>query len=145
MAKTELTITPSSWADNWAGGMTSKVQKIKDGVNRVTESPMEKAAASVDRQVEGVRRAAESGKTQAALRKVTLAEWKSKTAQKVGERLAGGVTAAKPKVQQFATEYGPVVSQLMGTVNAMPANTFEERMQKAMAWGQGLHENPYKK
>lgn len=145
MGKMNTNITPAEFANNWQSGSTNAVQKTIAGVNRVTESPTEKAADAVDRQVAGVQRAAQSGKTEAALRKVTLQEWKSKTAQKVGERMAGGVAAAKGKMQQFGEYLIPTLNSGMSTVNAMPATTFQERMQKMVAMATYMHENPYKR
>lgn len=145
MAKKGTNITAEEFATNWQQGSTNAIQKTVAGVNRVQESPMEKAANAVDRQVAGVQRAAQSGKTEAALRKVSLQEWKQKTAQKIQERMSGGVAAAKSKVKAFGEYLIPAVNSAMAEINAMPNTTYQERQAKMIAWSNAMHSNPYKK
>lgn len=144
MAKTQINIDPQSYAQNWGRGMTNAVGKMQEGVRRITENPMQKAADAVDRQVAGVQRAAQEGRTQAALRAVDFNEWKTKTAQKMGERVAGGVAAAQGKMQRFAAWLIPTINGGLPQINSMPAVTFEERKQKALAWMDYMHNNSYK-
>jgi hypothetical protein len=145
MAKSGVTISPDQFATNWGTGMTGSVTKIQDGVMRVQDNPMQKAAESVDKYVAGVQRAAASGRFQASLLAVNLQDWKNTTKQKVGERLAGGVTAAKPKMVKFGQYLIPTVNTLMQTVNQMPTMTLEDSINKMAAWARGMAANPYKK
>lgn len=145
MARTSITITADQFTKNWQNGMNNNVTKMKDGVGRVTENPMAKAAEAVDRQVAGVQRAAQSGKTQAALLAVDLASWKTVTMQKIGERLSGGVAAAATKMNKFGQYLISTVNQGMAQVNTMPKLTLADSKAKMIAWVDFMAANPYKR
>lgn len=104
-------------AKNWQRGMSQSGEKFKAGVNAVTESPTMKAAAAVDRQVAGVMRAAQEGKTQRALQAVTLESWKRDMLEKGAQRISTGAATAEPKVAAFFNEFFP---HLQAGMNSLP-------------------------
>lgn len=144
MAK-QVTISADQFAKNWGQGMNQSVQKIQDGVNRVTESPMDKAIQRQDAYVQGVIAAAGSGKWASGLRMVSLADWKQKTSQKVGERLNGGVTAAAPKMQKFGTWLIGTLNTILPQIDSMPKQTLEDSIARSTAMIRAMAGNPYKK
>lgn len=99
--------SPQAAAQRWANNLGASGDKIKQAVMAVTVSPTSKAAAAVDRQVAGVQAAAASGKTQAALNRVTLQDWQSAMVNKGINRLTSGAQQAQPKVQAFLTQFLP--------------------------------------
>lgn len=139
-----VTMSPQQLADNWKNGLTSSVQKIKDGISRVTESPMDKAAARSDAYLAGVSKAVQSGRWQNSLRQVDLNTWKTTTAQKVGERLAGGAQAAVPKVQRFAQWLIPQVNAASQAIDGMPKQTLQDSINRVAAFMTAMAANPYK-
>ena len=143
MAKV-ITMTPDQLATNWKNGMTNAVTKIQDGVSRVTDSPMQKAAAAQDRYLAGVNKAVQSGRFANALNAVDLNTWKNVTKQKVGERLAGGATAAVPKVTAFAKYLIPAVNNAVAVVDGMPKLTLQDSINRAAAFMTTMAANPYK-
>jgi hypothetical protein len=140
----QITMTPAQLATNWQNGLTNAVQKIKDGISRVTDSPMAKAAASQDKWVAGITKAAQSGRWANSLNAVDLNTWKTVTAQKVGERLSGGATAAVPKVTKFATWLIPAVNAASAQVATMPKLTLQDSINRAAAFMTAMAANPYK-
>lgn len=133
--------TAQTVANSWAQGMSTAGEKIKAGVNAVTESPTAKAAARADAYMAGVQRAIASGKWQAALQAVTLQDWKTSMIDKGVTRIAAGAAAAKPKFQQFMTEFLPYLQQGVQQLQSMPRGDIEQNIQRAvtmMRWNSGF-------
>ncbi len=145
MSKSSISITADQFGTNWKNGMTANVTKMQEGISRVQENPMEKAAAAVDKYQAGVNAAVASGRYQAGLMQVNLADWKAVTKQKIGERLSGGVTAAQPKMTKFGQYLIPTINAGLGAIKALPNLTIDDSINRAGAWIRYMHENPYKK
>jgi hypothetical protein len=124
-------LTAQQIADKWATGVSQSTEALKAGINAVTESPMEKAASAVDRQVAGVIAAAQSGKTAARLRSVSMEQWKQAMLTKGVSRVAGGAAAAKPKFAQFMSEFMPFIRNIVSGLP--PRGDLETNIQRATA------------
>lgn len=124
------TKTASVIAAKWARAMQGATQSMKDGVAAVTESPMEKAAASQDLWLEGVRKARESGKYADNLRAVSLDAWKRAYLQKGIGRVSAGVTEAMPIMEDFLAQLLPVAEASKRDVATMPKGTLEDSKQR---------------
>ena len=120
-------------AERWSQGMQGASTKYKEGIDSVSESPMERAAANVQGYLNGVMEAVNSGKWQAGLRRTSLQEWKEKAKNVGASRLASGAMAAKPKMQQFLQSFLPHLQAGVDRVRSMPAATYEERKARAIA------------
>lgn len=107
-------------AQRWANNLGAAGQKIRDGVNAVTESPMAKAAARQDAWVQGVQRARDDGSYAAGLNSVTLAQWKDAMLNKGINRIGQGATQALPKMQQFLQSFLPYVQQGVNNLANQP-------------------------
>lgn len=118
-------------ATNWANGMANSSEKLKAGINNVTVAPTEKAAMAVDRQVVGVQRAANSGKTATNLRKVSLQDWKDAALNKGVGRVAAGAQNAKPKMAAFMTKFLPYLQQGVDKLANMPRGDLEQNIARA--------------
>ena len=122
--------TPQQAAANWARGMTNATEKIRAGVQAVTESPTAKDADRADAYVMGIQRAVNEGKFQNALRAVSTEEWKRNTLEKGVTRIAGGAEAAKPKMANFMQEFLPHVA---AGVQSLPARgTTDQNIERAV-------------
>lgn len=139
-----VTLTPDQFAKNWQTGLTGSVTKIQDGITRVTESPMAKAAAAKDKWVAGITKAANSGRWENSLNQVDVNTWKTVTKQKVGERLAGGAQAAVPKVQKFAQYLIPAVNAANQSIASMPKLTLQDSINRMVGFVTAMANNPYK-
>lgn len=107
----------------WQRNLSAASQTIRDGVNAVTTSPTELAAQQKTRYVEGVQRAAESGKWEQGLRSVSLQDWKDKMLNVGIDRINKGVQQAVPKVTRFMQQFLPYVAQVSKDIQAMPKGT----------------------
>lgn len=144
MAK-QISMSADQFATNWTGAMGNSVQKVKDGINRVTDSPMAKAAANKDKWRDGVVRAYNEGRFEAGLGQVSLQDWKTNTMAKVSERLASGATAAKGKMTKFGAWLIPTVNQGLQQIADMPKLTLSDSKARAVAWIDFMASNAYKK
>lgn len=124
--------TPQAAANSWANGMSNATEKIKAGVNAVTQSPTAAAAAAVDRMVAGIQKAAASGKIQASLLAVSTQDWKDAMLNKGVPRVASGAQAAKPKMQAFLQQFLPYLQSGVQQIDAtMPRGDLETNIQRA--------------
>lgn len=122
--------TPQQAAANWARGMANSTEKIRSGIQAVTDSPMAKAAARADAYAQGVQRAVADRTYQNALEAVTLEDWKKASLEKGVNRVAGGAEAAKPKMAAFLTEFLPHVAQ--GVASLPPRGNTEQNIERAV-------------
>jgi len=125
--------SPQDVARKWARNLAASTDSIKSGVQNVTVSPTESAARRIDAQVEGVRRAAESGKTQRNLRRVTRDDWVQATLSKGLPRIPSGAQAAVPKMESFMSEWLPFEEQLKQKLASMPRGGLQENIARAVA------------
>jgi hypothetical protein len=120
-------------AANWANGMAQAGEKIRAGVQAVTEAPTAKAARRTDAMLAGLQRAIASGKVAAGLNAVSLEDWKSATLNKGIGRVAAGAAAAKPKVQNFAQQFLPHLEAGLRELDSMPRGDIETNIARATA------------
>lgn len=115
------------------------LQDYLDGVDGVTESPMEKAILKLDKAKQNYIAAITSGKTERGLRRVSLPSWKQITIAKGTERYASGVRAAVPKVEAFMTELLPHIDAGKEAIAKMPDTTFAQNLARSAAFLTHMH------
>lgn len=136
-------MTPQQVAANWQRGLSSATDKIKAGINAVTEAPTARAARRVDAQVAGVQRAAASGKTAAALNAVSLDDWKQAFLNKGVSRIASGATTAQNKMADFYTQFLPAVDAAKASLQ--PRGDLEQNLQRANDMARKLAQFKYRR
>ena len=124
-------ISPAEAAEKHNRRTIGAVEDYKAGVQRATESPTAKAAASKDKWLAGLARAAEKGKFEAGLGRVSLDQWKQKTLAKGAGRIAAGVNEAREKVEAFFSDFLPHVEALQRKLEGMPDATLEDSIARA--------------
>ena len=144
MSKTKMTLTPDQISNKWNTRMKNAVPDIVQGINNVTESPMEAAAAKQDKMLAGITAAVQNGRWAKGLRSVSLTDWKANTAAKVQSRLAGGVDAAMDKRRKFDTWLVPAVNAALGKIKGMPDMTLEDSVGRVRTYMTAMAANPYK-
>ena len=127
-------------AERWARSMASASTAYSEGIDGVTVSPTELAAANEQGYLAGTAAAVSSGKFKRNLQKVTLADWKRVAKEKGAARIGAGATAAKSKVEKFWQVFGPIQEAAAEQVRAMPKTTFEERMARMISMATMTHE-----
>ena len=145
MSKTKVSLTPAEISEKWGRRLKASVQDIQRGIDAVTESPAEAAIAKQDKMLTNLTAAVQSGRWAAGLQKVTLADWKSRTKEKVASRIAGGVDGAMTKRRDFDQYLTNTLNQVLTQVSQMPDMTFEDSVNRVRAVMEHMHNNPYKK
>ena len=129
----------------WSANGASSADAVRAGVNGVTESPMDKAAAAKDRWLAGIQKAAQSGKWENRLRAVTLAQWKEAMVQKGIPNMTTAYNSdlVKRKFSTFMTTWLPFARDIGKQARAMPRGTIQQSIaratfviQKFYDWGQ---------
>lgn len=144
MAKTKVSLTPQQITDQWSNRMKGSVSRIQTGIDNVTESPMQKAAAQQSKMINNLTQAVNSGRWAAGLNNVTLADWKNITKTKVASSLAAGVDNAKNKHLRFANYLVNTVNGALSAINQMPRMTIDDNIARATAMMRYMHDNAYK-
>lgn len=145
MSKNAVSLSPSAISDKWGKNLKQAVPFIQAGVDAVTVSPGEKAAAQQDKYLNRVQNAVSTGRYAAGQRSYTLTDWKTRTKDKVANRLAGGVDAAMVKRQKFDTWLVNRLNTLLPSIAGMPDLTLEDSIARMGAMIRGMAAEAYKK
>ena len=133
-------LTPAEGATKWRERLANNVQAVKDGIDRVTESPTEKAAKKEDKWIAGVQKAKASGKWVRGLRSVSLEQWKTRARDLGADRIPSGAAAAEGKMATFYGKLFPHEQKLQSKIAAMPDTSLEDSVARATAWIRGMAE-----
>ena len=132
--------TASEVYEKWKNNLSGSIQYVKDGVNRVTESPMAKAAANEEKWFQNLSRARSQGRFKRGLLGTSLEEWKAKTAEVGADRIPAGAAAAAEKSTKFYEKLLPFEARLQADVKKMPSTTIQDSIARATKWITGMAE-----
>lgn len=127
-------LTPQQTAEKWAQRTGAATSDWERGIQNVTVSPGQAAAAAADKWQAGVANA--KGKFAANSQAVSLQDWKNAAVSK-SSRYAQGTQAGVGKMQRHLMEFLPLQQQVTDAVRAMPSTTPEQREQRAIAQMRG--------
>lgn len=143
MAKGKVTLSAQEIADKWAKRTVAAIPDTQKGVDNVTVAPTQLAAAKQDKWLAGITAAAQTGKWKSKLEKVSLEDWKTKTKQKIGERMSGGVNASIGKRERFDQANIQVLNEILPKVANMPDLTLEDSIARATFFMRERSKKPY--
>jgi len=123
-------LSPAEFQEKHARRLKASTEDMRRGINRVTESPTDKAAAKQDKMLSNLTQAVQSGKWAAGLKRVTLDEWKRKAADIGVNRVAAGIDGAKEKVISFAEVLLPHIDRGRDKIKAMPDITLDDNINR---------------
>jgi len=123
-------LTPAEFQEKHARRLKASVEDVRKGIDRVTESPTEKAAAKQDKMLTNLTRSVTDGKWAAGLKRVSLEEWKRKARDIGVNRIAAGIDAAKDKVVSFAEVLLPHIDRGRDKIKAMPDVTLDDNINR---------------
>lgn len=128
----------AGWVDRYVNGMAGASTRYTQGIDRVTDSPMAKAADAVaaGRALAGYQAA--QAKMEAHLRSSSLPDWKTKAKTVGAQRLATGAAAARPKLNAYVTAAASSIQNLMNTIAAMPKGGAANAKARSAAWIDGM-------
>lgn len=111
--------------------LSESIPDVKRGIERVTESPTEKAAANLDKAKANYNKAIDSGKTAMRLKAVSLDDWKVATVEKV-DRIATGIMGATAKIVGFHEQRQEHQTRIDGGLKSMPTRTASDMDQRML-------------
>jgi len=141
----KVKLTPAEISEKWARRTKGAVSDAVAGVNRVTESPAAKAVAKQDKMRANLVASIDDGTWAKRLGGVSLEDWKTKTAAKIGERLAGGVDGAAAKREKFDTFLVSTLNEILPKIAGMPDLTLEDSVNRVRTFMEHMSKNKYKK
>jgi hypothetical protein len=119
---------PMDVANKWSQNLGASTQRIQSGVQAVTVSPTALAARQQDAYLSGVQQAVANGRWQAGLNRVSLSDWQTAMIGKGLPRIQQGATVAKPKVEQFMTQWLPFVYSQQKALASQPRGSLEQNI-----------------
>jgi len=135
-----MALSPQEVAAKWRRRLEGASEDYRIGVEAVTENPADKAIAKQDKMLAGITAAVNSGKWAAGLKRVDLAAWKKATIEKGVARLAAGAASGEAKMLDFMGALLPFQQSLQAKVDSMADVTFEDGVNRMVAWARGMRE-----
>ena len=117
-------------ADKWARRLKGAVEDIRVGVEAVTESPTEKAAAKKAKWIARLTSKEVQDKWEAALKAVSLEDWKKAMVDKGLGRIAAGVDEAQSDFEAFMRDLLPHIEAGRSKIRTMPDVTLEDNIRR---------------
>lgn len=136
-------ITAQQFWERWQAGMNNSADRMRTGVQAVTQAPGERAHAAKDKMRAKWLASVDGGDWGMAMLDVTLQQWQQAMIQKGIPRIADGVRGAQGRVTNFATQLLAYEQQLQATVRAMPKITAADSKARMNAWFDGMQRFNY--
>lgn len=124
-------VTPEEFAEKHARRLKGAVEDMRRGIEKVTTSPTAQAAAKQGKMLTNITESVNSGRWAAALKAVSVEEWRSAMIDKGLPRVSGGIDAAHDKVVRTAAKLLPIVDAAAAKVAGMADLTLEDSIARA--------------
>lgn len=121
------------------------VGDYKKGVMDTKKNPMQLAKAKKEKMRANLMAAIDDGDWEAGLDSVNVQDWKNLTSGKGADNYTRGIDAAEQKIIDFQTAIKPHRDSVKAAVQAMPDDTFDQRMERMVANANGMHEFRYRR
>lgn len=137
-------VTPTEYAELWASRLGAATERIRMGVEKVTEAPGVKAAAAADKMRANILKSLDDGRWQAEVARVPLSEWKEKMLTKGVPRVRAGAEAAKPEMNAFAKELFTHIEGEQAKIKSMASVTLEDNIARMTTFVRGMADFTWK-
>lgn len=124
-------VTPEQATQKWVTRIGAATQEIQAGVQRVQVSPGQLAAQKHQKWLAAVQESAAKWRRNTGA--VSLEQWRSMMVNVGIPRIAQGAQQKQSKVLAFQQDFFPHLERGLQTLATMPDNTFEDRIQRAVA------------
>ena len=132
-----IRVDSATAAQDWATSLGNKTAKIQAGINRVTQSPGQKAVAQADKYIQGVQAGLPKWKTK--LQALTVGDWQQAALAGV-PRVAQGAQAKQGKMQAALEKNFAMMTPILARIDGMPTTTIAQRIQKSSAFQQAMYD-----
>lgn len=131
-------------ADKWARRLKGATSDIASGIQKLTESPMEKAVAKKEKLKANWNRAVDSGIWERQTARYPLEKWKRDAGEVGVTRIASGVDKALDKYRDFATWLTARVQEGQAKIAKISDLTLEDRINRMVTFVRHMAEQKYK-
>jgi len=131
-------LSASEIAEKWQRRAEASASDYQKGIERVSESPMEKAVAKKDKFKANLMKSIDEGKWEKGLKAVSLSDWKQAVASKGVPNYATGIRASTNKMEAFMSELIPFQEGLQAEIARMPDITLSDSIARATKWIEGM-------
>lgn len=131
-------VSAAEAASRWVGAAAGAQQRYVDGVQGTSKDPTQLAIAAQNKLLANVTQAITSGRFARNLGKVGKSGWQAAVQAKQAN-YSTGIQASQSK---YEAAIGPVLQQistLQSQVSAMPSATFQDSINRMVAFSTGLH------
>jgi hypothetical protein len=131
-------VDASTAASRWVQGAAQGQQRFVEGVQNTTKDPTALAIAQQNKLLANFTQAVTSGRFARNLARVGKQGWQSATVAKAAN-YGTGINASQAK---YEAAIGPVLQQigtLQGQIASMPRATFQDSLNRMVAFATGLH------
>lgn len=127
-------LTATEIAEKWRRHAEGAVADYTKGIDKVTESPTEKASRKQAKMRANLLKAIDDGKWAKGLKAVSLEQWKEASKVKGSANYGTGVRASESKMAEFMAEVIPHIESGQSIIRNMPDITLEDSKARAVAW-----------
>lgn len=131
---TDLNTTVS----RWTGSAGMAAGRYQEGIQSTTVDPTALAVQAQAALLSNFTQAVQSGHWARRLQAVGAAGWKQATLAKVGN-YSTGFQAGSAKYQASMQTWLPIIQSAAAQVKSTPAVTFQDRLQRSVAFATALH------
>lgn len=131
-------VNAQQFAEKWSRRMKGATEDIRQGVEKVSESPGQAAARQAQLMLQKLTEAITSGKWASAVASMGLQDWKDSMTRKGLARIAAGVDQAQPHVAQMAQKLLADVDAAVGVVNQTPRGDLETNINRAATFAREM-------
>ena len=133
-------LTPQEAREKHARNLKASSQDMVAGVRRVTTAPGVQAAAAVDKMRQNLVAKIDDGTWARRVSSVSLSDWQDRMINVGVGRVAAGIDAAAPKMEEFFTSLFAHQDRLIDQVGTMPDLTLQDSINRAVTWITGMAE-----
>lgn len=131
--------------EKWKRNLRGATEDIKAGIERVTVAPTKLAADNIEKMRIKLMEAFDSGKVEAALRSVSLDDWKTAFKDVGVGRIAAGVEKADGKMEKFFDFLLPHVEAGKTKIAKMPSVSLEDNIARMVEFSRHMASKKYVK
>jgi len=131
-------VNPQEAADKLIRRLSGATEDIRRGIQGVQQAPSQAAIAQKELLKQKINEAIDNGTWEAGLNSVSLQDWKDAALNKGVSRIAGGISAARPKLTKFYAELLPAVDAAAAEVKSMPKGTLEDSINRMVTYTRAM-------
>lgn len=128
-----MPVNTAAILQKWQKNAQAATDAIKQGVQSVQVAPTQLAAQQVQKYLQNVQDAVNSGRYVNALNKVTLQDWQQAMLNKGVRNYANGVQSISPSAQKAMADQQTYADQVKNEIASMPKTTDQDMEDRALA------------